>query len=64
MNIPSLSNPHSFYEHVWQLARQIPPGRVANYGQLAQRIPGPTGVTPDEYQAFGARWVGAAMSAC
>lgn len=60
----SLPQPEQFYEQVWQLARQIPPGRVATYGQLAQMIPCPTGVEPDAYAAFGARWVGTAMAAC
>jgi len=64
MNPPILSNPQAFYEQVWQLARQVPGGRVATYGQLAQLIPCPTGIAPDEYQAFGARWVGSAMAAC
>ena len=64
MNIPSLPDPQPFYEQVWQLARQIPPGRVATYGQLAQLIPCPAGVEPDEYDAFGARWVGNGMAAC
>lgn len=64
MNQPTLTNPDAFYEQVWQLARQIPRGRVATYGQLAQLIACPTGVTPDEYHAFGARWVGSAMAAC
>lgn len=64
MNPPNLANPQAFYEQVWQLARQIPRGRVATYGQLAQLIPCPTNVDPDEYHAFGARWVGTAMAAC
>ncbi len=64
MNPPNLANPQAFYEQVWQLARQVPRGRVATYGQLAQLIPCPTGIAPDEYQAFGARWVGSAMAAC
>ncbi len=63
-NIPALPNRQAFYEQVWQLARQIPHGRVATYGQLAQLIPCPTGVEPDDYQAFGARWAGTAMAAC
>ncbi len=64
MDQPNLSNPQAFYEQVWQLASQIPRGRVATYGQLAQLIPCPAGVEPDDYQALGARWVGTAMAAC
>ena len=64
MNQPTLTNPEAFYQQVWQMARQIPLGRVATYGQLAQLIPCPADATPDDYQAFGARWVGSAMAAC
>ncbi|MBU5626572.1 methylated-DNA--[protein]-cysteine S-methyltransferase [Oscillibacter sp. MSJ-2] len=42
------------FEQVWALVRQIPPGRVTTYGQLAQLIGRPR----------GARLVGYAMSAC
>lgn len=63
MTIPTLPNPEKFYEQVWRLVRQIPDGRVATYGQIAQLIPRPDGVDPDEYRAFGARWVGSAMAA-
>jgi alkylated DNA nucleotide flippase Atl1 len=41
VNQPTLTNPEAFYQQVWQMARQIPPGRVATYGQLAQLIPVP-----------------------
>jgi alkylated DNA nucleotide flippase Atl1 len=37
---------------------------VATYGQIAQMLPAPLGVDPEEYRAFGARWVGSAMAAC
>lgn len=63
MTLPTLPNPQPFYEQVWQLVQQIPHGRVATYGQIAQLIPTPQGVEPDEYQAFGARWVGNGMAA-
>jgi methylated-DNA-protein-cysteine methyltransferase-like protein len=29
---------HHFFEAVWALARQIPPGRVTTYGWLARRL--------------------------
>lgn len=29
------------FERIWALARQIPPGRVATYGQLAQMLGNP-----------------------
>lgn len=64
MTYPSPPNPQAYYEQVWQLARQIPYGRVATYGQIAQMIPAPAGIDLDEYKAFSPRWVGNAMAAC
>lgn len=49
---------------VWEIVRQIPPGRVSTYGQIAAMIPPPEGMTLRSYEAFGARWVGGAMAAC
>lgn len=53
-----------FQQQVWELARQIPPGQVASYGQLAGFIPAPPGVDAEAYAAQRARWVGAAMREC
>jgi len=50
-------NPPEFYLRVWELVRQIPPGRVATYGQLAALI-------VPESRAWGARWVGGALALC
>ena len=49
---------------VWSIARQIPEGKVATYGQIAQLIPPPGGMDARAYLAFGARWVGGAMADC
>ena len=49
---------------VWELVRQIPPGKVATYGQIAELIPPPGEMEARSYRAFGARWVGGAMAAC
>ena len=57
-------NQQAYYEQVWQLVRQIPPGKVAAYGQIALMIPPPMGVEFEAYKAFGPRWVGGAMAAC
>lgn len=54
----------AYNQRVWQIVRQIPAGNVATYGQIALLIPPPPGVDPDEYLAFGARWVGGAMASC
>jgi methylated-DNA-protein-cysteine methyltransferase related protein len=54
----------AYYEQVWHLVRQIPHGKVATYGQIAQMLPLPMGVEPEVYKAFAPRWVGSAMAAC
>ncbi|MGB1238165.1 MAG: MGMT family protein [Pseudomonadales bacterium] len=53
-----------FNRSVWQLARQVPAGRVATYGQLAKIIGTPQGLSQDDYHAYASRWVGDAMAAC
>ena len=54
----------SYHEQVWLLVRQIPIGQVASYGQIAQLLTCPQGVTPEEYRVSGSRWVGGALAAC
>lgn len=49
---------------VWDLVRQIPPGKVSTYGQVAQVILKVMGRTNPNDRAWGARWVGGAMAAC
>ena len=49
---------------IWDLARQIPPGRVSTYGRLAGLASPPAGLDPAAYRAFGARWAGGAMAHC
>jgi methylated-DNA-protein-cysteine methyltransferase-like protein len=65
--MPSFTSPPDpiiFNHQVWDIVRQIPPGRVASYGQIARMIPAPEGVDEKAYRAFGPRWVGAAMAKC
>ena len=57
-------NQQTYYEQVWDFARQVPQGRVVTYGQIAQMIPPPAGFDPQEYKAWSPRWVGDAMAAC
>ncbi|MEZ4620769.1 MAG: MGMT family protein [Caldilineaceae bacterium] len=64
MQHPAPPNQPAYYEQVWDLARQVPPGRVVTYGQLAQLIAPPAGFDPQEYKAWSPRWVGDAMAAC
>lgn len=64
MRFTSSPNPQAFNARVWDIVRQIPPGRVTSYGQIAAMIPPPPGMDPKSYDAFAARWVGGAMAAC
>ena len=64
MRYSSPPNQQAYYEQVWNLARKIPRGKVASYGQIALMIPPPVGVDFDTYKAFSPRWVGGAMAAC
>ncbi len=54
----------AFFELVWEIVRQIPPGRVSTYGRLASYLPPPKGMSMLAYEARGARLVGGAMAAC
>ncbi len=54
----------AFNALVWEIARQIPPGKVCSYGKIASLIPPPPGMSYKDYQAWGARWVGGAMAVC
>lgn len=47
-------NRHSFFEDVWDVARQIPKGRVTSYGAIANYLG----------TKMSARMVGWAMAAC
>ncbi len=66
MNIPPMqeSSRETFNRLVWEIARQIPSGKVATYGQIAGMIPCPQGLDEQQYAAFKARWAGQAMAAC
>jgi methylated-DNA-protein-cysteine methyltransferase related protein len=65
--MPSFTSPPDpiiFNHQVWEIACQIPPGKVATYGQIARMIPAPEGVEEKPYRALGPRWVGSAMAKC
>ena len=57
-------NRDEFNRLVWDIVRQVPPGKVTTYGFIASLIPPPSGVDAGDYRAWGARWVGGAMAAC
>ncbi|MBD3222052.1 methyltransferase [bacterium] len=52
----------TFEAEVWDLVRTIPRGRVTTYGRIATLVGTPAGMAVVAYQAYGARWVGGAMS--
>ncbi|MCJ7583685.1 MAG: MGMT family protein [Anaerolineales bacterium] len=54
-------NLHAFHAQVWDVTRQIPPGKFATYEQIAGLIPPPGDMDPKAYLAFGPRWAGSAM---
>ena len=65
--MPTFSSPpnlKTFQAAVWDLVRQVSPGKVTTYGQIAAMIPPPGKLDFKDYQAFGPRWVGGAMASC
>ena len=56
-------NREAFNEQVWRWVRQVPAGQVATYGQIANLIPAPAGISAQDYKVYGSRWVGSAMAA-
>jgi methylated-DNA-protein-cysteine methyltransferase-like protein len=56
-------DPKRFTSLVWDIVRQIPPGQVSTYAQIASMIPAPDGAAPPQYDRLGALWVGGAMAA-
>jgi methylated-DNA-protein-cysteine methyltransferase-like protein len=63
-NYASPPDPKEYQLRVWEIVKQIPPGKVATYGQVASLVQLPDGISPQDYRAFGARWVGRAMASC
>lgn len=53
-----------YHIQVWEIVRDIPPGKVMTYGQIASLIPCPENMSERGYKAFGPRWVGGAMAGC
>ena len=64
MQFTSPPDPIIFNHQVWDIARHIPPGKVATYGQIARMIPPPEDIESKAYQSFSPRWVGGAMAVC
>lgn len=60
LELPDL---HGYYQTVWLIVCQIPPGQVATYGQIASMIPVPPGVDAEAYHRLSPRVVGEALNA-
>ncbi len=54
-------NPQVFFATVWDIVRQIPPGKVSSYGQIASMIPPEGYADPQQMRRLAARWVGTAL---
>ena len=54
-------NAQSFFETVWDIVLQIPPGKVSSYGQIASMIPPHADMDPERMRNLAPRWVGTAM---
>jgi methylated-DNA-protein-cysteine methyltransferase-like protein len=64
MSYSSAPNPKQYQAAVWEITRQVPPGKVTTYGQIAGMIPPPGSLNIKEYETFSARWVGGALANC
>jgi methylated-DNA-protein-cysteine methyltransferase-like protein len=58
----NLPDPTPYYRLVWEIVKQVPPGKVTTFGQIASMIPPPDGIEMEDYAKVGARWVGDAMN--
>lgn len=54
-------NASRFFETVWDIVCQIPPGKVSTYGQIASMIPPEHGMDPVRMKSLAPRWVGTAL---
>ena len=54
-------NAQSFFETVWDIVLQIPPGKVSSYGQIASMIPLDADMAPTQLRRLAPRWVGTAL---
>lgn len=55
---------HLFNAKVWEVVQQIPPGKVATYGQIAAIVMKSLGIDDSKGRAYGPRWVGGSLAAC
>lgn len=64
MGFSSHPDQKKFQESVWEIVRQVSPGKVTTYGQVGSMIRPPAGMSLKDYDAFAPRWVGGAMAQC
>ena len=64
MNDSHPPNKQHYYQQIWIQVHEIPYGTVATYGQIAKLVSIPEGVSNEDYQIYGPRWIGMAMAAC
>ena len=51
--LPTRSDPQTFYAQVWNIVVRIPRGKVASYGQIAKMLRPPAGVDEATFAEFG-----------
>ncbi len=54
-------NASRFFQLVWAIVDEIPPGRVSSYGQIASMIPPSEDWDAASMKRLAARWVGTAL---
>ncbi|MCY4021133.1 MAG: MGMT family protein [Chloroflexi bacterium] len=54
-------NARSFFETVWDIVCQIPPGKVSTYGQIASMMSPEDDMDPVRMKNLAPRWVGTAL---
>lgn len=55
---------YAYHQLVWEIVREIPPGKVSTYGRIAGLLAPIHGMSEQAYSARGARMVGGAMATC
>ena len=54
-------NAKTFFETVWEIVLEIPPGAVSSYGQVASMIAPDADMEPARMKRLAPRWVGTAL---
>jgi methylated-DNA-protein-cysteine methyltransferase-like protein len=54
----------AYFNEVWNFVRQVPPGKLVTYGQIAMSLPQPQDFDFNEQTVSTAQLVGSAMAMC